>query len=101
MSNASYTARLRSISGLRRTWILAACTAATAAGGVAVLAGSSDDVVPAQPAPLVAPQPGGDDLSRYDSALLHHHGVRVPRSTPAPVEPTAAQRSAADRFHHR
>ena len=88
-----------------RSWVTAVgCAAAIAAGGTALVALDTDDpfLPAAQPSSVVTP-PGGvaddvsDDLGRSDGALLHHDGVRVP----PPVEPTPAQRLAAERFNHR
>jgi hypothetical protein len=100
MQIASRTVRIPSVPATRRTRVaVATCAAALAAGGIAFVAQPAD-----QPAAVTLPAApaasGGDDLSRYDGALLHHHGIRVARSS-VTIPPTTAQRRAADRFHHR
>ena len=83
----------------RRTGLTAAACAVAIAGSATFLATEGNDATAPAAAPAPAASPASD-LSRYDSALLHHHNVRVPRTSPQ-VGPTAAQRRAADRFHHR
>ena len=92
--------RLRTVSH-RTRFTAAACAAALAVSAAAVMTSGDDATAPVvAPPSSVSPASGASDLSRYDSALLHHHQVRVLR----PSEQTVlapAQRRAADRFHHR
>ena len=98
-SSESLPRSTRQVPGSRRSRIVAAaCVAGIAAAGVGFLTDSgSEGISSPDVAPVVV---GGDDLSRYDGTLLHHHGIKVP-APETTVEPTAAQRLAAERFHHR
>ena len=101
MQIASHPVHLPSLPATRRSRLAAVvCAAALAAAAVAATIDRDGDVLtPARPAAVPSGVAGGE-LSAYDGALLHHHGIRVPRVT-ATIEPTAAQRGAAARFHHR
>jgi hypothetical protein len=101
MQIASRPVRIPSVPAGRRTRVAAVtCAAALAAGAIAFIGQPADEPAAITPRPAPAASSGGDDLSRYNGALLHHHGIRVARST-ATLPPTSAQRRAADRFHHR
>ena len=86
-----------SVGGLRAVRMSAALLAAAALAAGAVLAAEGRD-----PAPKAAGPSGGavSELSTYDGAILHHHGVRVPVDSTISREASSPRRAAIERFHH-
>lgn len=80
--------------------IAAAAVTVTLAGGTLALALSDNPQAPTVPTPAQATG-SAQDLSSFDPALLHHHGMEVSRAAAAPPSSTPSQRAAAERFHHR
>ena len=82
--------------------ILATALASLAAGAAVFVVAGNDTTNPIAPAPDSVSSDGTvSELSSYDAQLLRHHGIKAAAPVAsAPIEPTAAQRAAAERFHH-
>lgn len=101
MQIQSVTTPVRSFSAAHRRLVAVGAAVAVAGTGAVALT-SGDDAVSIRSITPVVSTGGAEDLSSYDGALLRHHGLRVtPASVGAELRPTAAQRLAAERFHHR
>ena len=85
---------------LKRSITAAVVAAALAGGTLAIVLNDNTTAAPSVPAPAQATG-SAQDLSSYDPALLHRHGVETPRVESASTDSTRRQRAAAERFHHR